>query len=71
MLDWDNDGVLGPLDLTRSMQLVNCDSAFGRELQLLANHYINTHIKIQGKPKETETLTFGKYLLLLARSRAN
>ncbi len=32
MLDWDNDGVLGAYDLTRSAQLVNTDSAFGREL---------------------------------------
>lgn len=39
LLDTDNDGILKASDLTSVAELINIDSRFGREVQMLMDHY--------------------------------
>lgn len=51
LLDTDSDGILKASDLTKCAEQLNIDAQFGREVQMLMDHYTKTHLKIKTKPK--------------------
>jgi hypothetical protein len=56
MLDTDGDGIINGTDLKRCVELVNIDSKFGIELQVLVDHYSATHLRIKTKPKPNDQI---------------
>lgn len=65
LMDTDQDGVIRAQDLTKCVEQVNMDSLFGRELQILVDHYSVTHLRIKTKPSINDAIDFEKYLTLL------
>ena len=65
MLDTDGDGIINGTDLKRCVELVNIDSKFGIELQVLVDHYSATHLRIKTKPKPNDQIDLDKYITLL------
>jgi len=43
------------------------DSKFGRELQVLLDHYVKTSLRIIGKPKEKDMIRLDFYISCLAK----
>ena len=68
MMDFDRDGVLKAQDLERAIQLVgNKDCTFGQEVQLLIDHYSQTHLRKREKPLLQDAITLQKFIELLAK----
>jgi Ca2+-binding EF-hand superfamily protein len=62
MLDWDNDGILSAYDLLRTTEYIAEESKFGQELQILINHFVDTHLTIKAKPNPINVLQFTKFM---------
>ena len=51
----------------KCQELVDMDSKFGRELQFLNDHYVKTHLRITGKPKDKDKITLDFFISCLTK----
>lgn len=51
----------------KCQELVDMDSKFGRELQFINDHYVKTHLRITGKPKDKDKITLDFYISCLTK----
>ena len=62
LMDTDNDGILKASDLTLIAETLQMDSQFGREVQMLMDHYTQTQLRTRGKPKSSDQIDIEKYI---------
>lgn len=43
------------------------DGKMGREIKFLLDHYVKTHLRIPGKPKETDLINLDAYINFLVK----
>lgn len=67
MLDQDGDGLIKGPDLFKCQENVERDCKLGREIHELNEHYVNTHLRIVGKPKESNAISLDFYISFMSK----
>jgi len=68
LIDIDGDGLIKGPDLMKCEEMIDMDGKFGREIKILLDHYVKTHLRIAGKPKETDRINLDSYINFLVKT---